>query len=100
MTNGAAGTGAGGGAAVAAAAIANAIKAAGAIVKLKPREFVEILNRTENALVVFAQGGFWSKKNRYLTSYRGFIFYTKTETVLQIPAGAEVIVAKKIWAPE
>ena len=97
MTNGTASAGAG---AAIAAAIANAVKASGAIVKLEPRDFVEILNRTEKALVVFAQGGFWSKKNRYLTSYRGFIFYTKTETNLQFPAGIEVVVAKKIWVPE
>ncbi len=98
MSNGAAGAGAG--AAAAAAALANAVKASGAIVKLEPRDFTQILNRTENALVVFAKGGFWSKKLRYLTAYRGFIFYTKTDAPLQLPAGADVILAKKIWVPE
>ncbi len=95
MPTGASVTGAG-----AAAAIASAMKASGAIVTLEPREFTAILNRAENPLLVVTEGGFWSKKTRYLMPYRGLIFFTKTDSPLQLPAGVEVIRAKKIWAPE
>lgn len=92
MTNGAA-------AAAAAAAIANAIKASGAIVSVESRDFEAILKRVEAPLVVCAQGGVFSTKYHYLTSYKGLIFYAKTQTPLPLPTTAEVINANKIWIP-
>jgi hypothetical protein len=96
MTNGAA---AGGAAGAAAAAIAQAIKASGAIVRVGPDDFMEILNRSERPLVVCSQSKFISTKYHYLTAYKGLIFYTKTETALTLRLETEVITAKKIWIP-
>jgi hypothetical protein len=96
MTNGAA---AGGAAGAAAAAIAQAIKASGAIVRVEPNDFMEILRRSERPLVVCSQSKFFSTKYHYLTAYKGLIFYTKTETALALRLEIEVITAKKIWIP-
>ena len=96
MTNGAA---AGGAAAAAGAAIAQAIKASGAIVRVGPNDFMEILRRSERPLVVCARGGFFSTNYQYLSSYKGLAFFTKSPMELTLPGSAEIITAKKIWIP-
>ena len=90
---------AGAGAAAAAAAIANAVKASGAIVQVESDEFLKILARARDPLVVMAEGGFFKTKYGYLTSYKGLDFYTLSEEMLPLPAGAELITAGKIWIP-
>ncbi len=52
---------AGAGGAAAAAAIAQAIKASGAIVRVEPQDFMLILSKNRNSLVVVAQGGILKK---------------------------------------
>lgn len=91
MTNGAA--------AAAAAAIANAIKASGAIVSVESDDFEVILGKVEAPLVVCAQGGIFSTKYHYMTSYKGLIFHTKTQTPLMLGPTVELINANKIWIP-
>ena len=86
-------------AAGAAAAIANAIKASGIIVHVDPMEFQNILDRIERPLVVWAKGGIFSTKYQYLVSYKGLGFFTNATAQIVFPAGAETIMAKKIWAP-
>jgi hypothetical protein len=80
-------------------AIANAVKASGAIVRIEPEDFQNIISRSENPLVIVASGGVFSRSYQYLTSYRGFILYTKTGTPVQLPGRAEVLQATKIWVP-
>ena len=87
------------GAAAAAAAIAQAIKASGAIARVQPDDFAEILRRSERPLVVCAQGGIFSKNYQYLSSYKGLAFFTKSPTELMLPGSAEIIQAQKIWIP-
>ena len=96
MSNGAAG---GAAAAAAAAAIAQAIKASGAIVKVKPEEFLKIVSRVESPLVVTAEGGFFGVNHQYLTSYKGLAFFTKSSDPLNLPSDAELILSGKIWIP-
>jgi len=91
--------GAAGGAAAAAAAIAEATKASGVIVKLEPVEFLKVLSRVVEPLVVTAQGGLFTNNFQYLVSYKGLAFFTKSEEVLELPAGVETVVAEKIWIP-
>jgi len=88
-----------GGAAAAAAAIAQAIKASGVVVRLNPEELRKVLIRVRDPLVLIAQGGFFSTKYQYLTSYKGLAFYAKSNTPLDLPAGAEVAAAERIWIP-
>jgi hypothetical protein len=86
--------------AVVAAAIANAVKANGVLVTVTPEYFSLILSRTERPLVVMSQGGFFSPSYKYLTSYKGLAFYTKSSQPLMLPTGAEVVNAKSISMPQ
>jgi hypothetical protein len=88
MTNGAA-----------AAAIAQAIKASGAIVRVESTDFMTILDRVDNPLVVTSESKFFSTKYHYLTAYKGLIFYTKTAMPLMLRPSVELIRAKNIWIP-
>ena len=85
-------------AAAIAAAIAQAIKASGAIVRVAPQDFLSILKRTEKPLVVISEGGLFTTNYQYLTSYKGFAFFTKSSAPLQLGA-VEIIAAQKIWIP-
>jgi hypothetical protein len=76
----------------AAAAIAQAVKASGTIVRVEPGEFERILARQPGLLVVTAQGGFFSTKYQYLTSYKGLAFFSESATPLNLPGGAELVV--------
>jgi hypothetical protein len=88
------------GAAAAAAAIANAIKASGVLVNVTPEDFAAVVRRTERPLVVTSEGGFFSTSYKYLTSYKGLAFYTKSSVPLVLPADAEVVRAKGISIPQ
>jgi hypothetical protein len=83
----------------AAAAIANAIKASGVIVRVSPGDFANILRRVENPLIVYSQGGFFTTRHQYLTSYKGLAFYTKSREQIDLPRSAEVITAQGMWMP-
>ena len=82
-----------------AAAIANATKASGAIVKLKPEDFQIILSKVEQPLVVMAENHFLGSSFKYLTSYKGLSFFTKSPEPLNLPGKTELIAANKIWIP-
>ena len=87
------------GGAAAAAAIANAIKASGVVVRVSPADFHAILGKVERPLVVYAKGGLFSASYQYLVSYKGLAFFTKSPEPISLPAEAEIITARKIWAP-
>jgi hypothetical protein len=87
------------GAAIAAQVTAQAIKASGAIVRLEPDEFLKLLGRSADPLVITAPGGFLSSGHEYLFSYKGLAFFTNSPEPLALPEGAEVIAAQRIWIP-
>lgn len=89
----------GGAAAAAAIAIANAIKSSGAIVDVRPEDFMKILAKTKEPLVVTAEGGVFKKSFRYITSYKGLFFHTKAQDPISLPEGTELIQAKAISIP-
>jgi hypothetical protein len=89
--------GAAGGAVI--AAMAQATKASGAIVRVEPKEFMLILGKSENPLIVRAQGGFIKKNYQYLTGYKGLIFFTKSPNPLDLNRKVEIIEARSIWIP-
>ena len=101
MSNGGVvGGGASGAAAAHAHAIARATKASGAIVRLAPEQFQLIVNKCDTPLIVTATGGIFKKHFKYLTSYKGLVFYTQSDKPLQFSHTAEIISAGKIWIPE
>jgi hypothetical protein len=79
--------------------LAQAVKATAGLVRIDEVDFQSILNRVEDPIVVVAEGGFFSKSFKYLTSYRGFILYTQSKDPLHIPGRAEVLNASSIWLP-
>jgi hypothetical protein len=85
--------------AAAAAAMAQAIKASGAVVRVEPEQFLRLVGRQEEPLVIRARGGFLAARWQYLTSFKGFIFCAKSSEPLPLPGRAEVLEAKKIWIP-
>ena len=84
---------------VAAQMIAEAVKASGTVVKVEPAEFAKLLAKTDHPLVVYSEGGLLQTQYQYLTSYKGFAFFTKTTEQISLPRTAEIVVAKKIWTP-
>lgn len=91
---------AGGSAAAAAhAAIVQAVKASGAIIRVDPEAFMTIVCKHDQPLVVMSTGGIFKKDFRYLISYKGLIFYTKSSSQLILPGRTEFIAAKEIWIP-
>jgi hypothetical protein len=85
--------------AAAAAAIAQAIKASGVLVRVEPDAFQRILVRIDSPLVVHATGGFLRTSYKYMVSYKGFAFFTKSARPIELSGSAEVIVADRIWIP-
>ncbi len=87
------------GAAAQAAAVAQAIKASGVLVRLKPADFMRLLNKQEEPLVVTARGGLFQARWQYLMPYRGLVFFAGSAEPVPLPGRAEVIEAQKIWIP-
>jgi hypothetical protein len=85
--------------AAAAAAVAQAIKASGVLVRVEPGEFMKIVGRVENPLVVMAKGGLFNRGYQYITSYKGLAFLTKSPDPLTLPPRAEIVEAGSIWMP-
>jgi hypothetical protein len=81
------------------AMIANAVKASGAIIQMNPDQFMKVVEREKEPLVVTATGWLFGTKYKYLFVYRGFFLYTESRTQLRLPSGAEIIGAEKIWVP-
>jgi hypothetical protein len=87
------------GAGAAGAAAAEAQKAIGAIVFVEPEDFLGIVRKEERPLVVHSPSGLLTKY-KYLTSYKGLTFFTKSKEPLLIPGSVETITAKKIMMPQ
>jgi hypothetical protein len=83
-----------------AAAVANAIKASGVVVRVEPGDFLTVLKRADDPLIVVSYGGVFRKQYKYLTSYKGLAFFTKSAQPLLLPGRAEVISARSISIPE
>ncbi len=79
--------------------IAEAVKASGAIVEVEPENFTDMLAKVNKPLVIMALGGVVKKNYRYLVGYKGFVFFTRSKTALEMPRGIDVIVTKRIRIP-
>jgi hypothetical protein len=75
------------------------LKQAELVLRVDPENFLRIVAKAEKPLVICATGGFVSTNYRYLTSYKGFAFFTKTKTPLDLSPKIETILAEKIWIP-
>ena len=85
-------------AAAAAQQIANASASFGPCVRVDGREFLRVLSLSESPLVAACESSGWftGPRYRYLTSYKGLTFYSKSPTPLELPAGVEVVTVGKM----
>jgi hypothetical protein len=81
------------------AAMIQAVKASGTIVRVGPEDFLRVVRKQKEPLVVHAMGGFFGNRHLYLSSYKGLAFFTKSREPLMLPSGSEVVQAQKIWVP-
>jgi len=88
-----------GGAARAAEGAVNAPKTVDVIADVESQDFHAILEKVDEPLVVHSPGTLWTK-HKYLTSYKGLVFFTKSKDALLIPASVEMVTAKKILLPQ
>lgn len=84
----------------AAVAAMNAIKANGVVVRIEAHEFLQILKKEREPLVVTGLGGLFKKHHQYLTSYKGLAFFTTSPQPLMLPRSVELIAAKTISIPD
>lgn len=84
---------------ITAAVIADAIRASGAIVRVENDDFLRIIKRAEKPLVVMKQKSFWSPSFKYISSFKGLAFFTKSAEPLRLPSDTELIMAKSMSIP-
>ena len=82
------------------AAAMNAIKANGVVVRVEAHDFLAILKKEREPLVIMGLGGFIKKHHQYLTSYKGLAFFTTSPQPLMLPRSVELIAAKTISIPD
>ena len=71
----------------------------GTTVTLDPADFKAILDKQDQPLVVIQKSGFFVTEYRYLTSYKGLAFYTKSGEQLALPPGTELVRARSMYLP-
>jgi len=71
----------------------------GAVIQLVPAQFARVLARIDEPIVVVANSGWPKKGQKYLTSFKGFVFCTSSDEPLILPDNVEVIEARKIKLP-
>ncbi len=84
----------------AAAAAANATKATGTIVHMEPEEWLALVDKIAEPLVVMGIGGILNKHYQYLVGFKGLAFFTKSHEKLPLPPDADLVTAKKFWMPD
>lgn len=90
---------AGAAAAAAAAARIAAARANGIFVNVDEETFLEIVKSADSPLVIHTRFGFFSKKERYVTSWKGFAFYTDSIRPLDVQGYARMIESRSVWIP-
>jgi hypothetical protein len=83
----------------AAAAVIQAIKSAGAVVRIEPRDFSRLVERQDAPLVVHAPPTMFHRSHRYMCSHKGLCFYAKSPQALTLPGKTELVRASRFWLP-
>ncbi|MEO1427493.1 MAG: hypothetical protein AAFS12_01420 [Cyanobacteria bacterium J06632_19] len=65
-------------------------------VRIKSEDFMIIVSKSEEPLVVETAEGFFTKIYKYATAYKGFVFFTESLNRLQFAAHTEIIQALSI----
>lgn len=79
--------------------VINATRVFGSTIVVDPNTFLDIANTRDECLIVTAKSGFFKTYFSYLMHHAGFSIYTRSESSLELPAQAELIVADRIHSP-
>jgi hypothetical protein len=66
----------------------------GVCVKLE--DFLSIIAKMEQPLVIFTSEGYFTKIYKYVTAYKGFVFFTESLDRLEFRSNVEVIHAQSL----
>jgi len=79
---------------------ANAKMASGGMVIVEPRIFLSIIIKAESPLVIMSREKIlFSEIYKYLTPYKGLVFFTDSKQALPLPKNIELLEAERIWSP-
>ncbi|MEA5618960.1 hypothetical protein VB711_14080 [Cronbergia sp. UHCC 0137] len=65
---------------------------------LKLEDFLTLLSKNQEALVIVTSEGFFTKIYKYVTAYKGFVFFTESLDKLELGSNIEVIYAQSFSA--
>jgi uncharacterized UPF0146 family protein len=63
------------------------------VARLNSKAFLTIVSRVQAPLIVMKEAGLTRRKYKYLTSYKGVLFYTWARERLELPKDADIVVA-------
>jgi hypothetical protein len=66
-------------------------------VRVKVEDFLSILAKNQEPLVIVTCEGYFTKLYKYVTAYKGFVFFTESLDKLEFASNIEVINAQSIW---
>ncbi|MEM7554368.1 MAG: hypothetical protein AAF378_09755 [Cyanobacteria bacterium P01_A01_bin.84] len=67
-------------------------------VRVKCEDFMSILSKSEEPLVIFTAEGLFTKIYKYVTAYKGFVFFTESLNKLHFDSKIEIIHALSLSA--
>jgi hypothetical protein len=67
-------------------------------VRVKLEDFLAILSKVEEPLVIITSVGLFTKIYKYVTAYKGFIFFTESLDKLEFNTKTEIIYAQNFWS--
>ena len=70
------------------------------VINTDPDVFLSVVERNKDGLVVMSESGLLRTKYRYLTSYKGLIFYCESAERLTLSPNIELLTAESIQVPE
>lgn len=76
-----------------------AVKSFGILVKLSHNDFLALVEKDANALILKTRSKMWFFGYRYLISYKGFAFYTNSTLELKLPKDREIMLIDRIVIP-
>lgn len=75
------------------------MKMNGVFVKISSSEFQDILNKQDGLMIIMTKAGLFNDVFTYLTSYKGFIFYCKSEEQITLPGKHEFMFSSSVTLP-
>jgi hypothetical protein len=65
-------------------------------VRVKVEDFLSILSKNQDPLVIVTSEGLFTKIYKYITAYKGFVFFTESLDRLDFNSNTEIIYAQNL----